>query len=469
MNFRPPPDRNLVDGGDSTIHGRSTAAIPSIMVFSRPLATRPSGMSVMKKATLIVSVMMAALVAGGVQGRVAAEGSEQSGWSRWRGRDAAGAGGEAIFPAQWSADAWAWKAVLPGAGHASPVVWQDHVYTASADEPAGMRYLLCHDLATGDQRWSREIPGPIDRHHKQNSAASGSVAADPHGLYWLWGTRENVRLEAWSHDGKNRWHVDLGPFAAEHGFGGTPTVCGDLVIVPLEQDGPGMVVGIETVTGKERWRLPREGVAKAAYSTPLVMSDATGGTAVICTSNAHGLYGIDPASGKVLWENHCFPRRTVSSPIQAAGLLIGTSGDGGGNNLLVAVRPPAGGGEPTVAYEIDKSAAPYVPTPIEANGRLYLWGDRGVVTCVRVADGSPVWKGRVGGNYSASPIAIGGRIVNVSSDGEIVIIAEGDRFEILGRTPLDEEARATPAVGGGRLLFRTASQLWALPIDQPAS
>jgi outer membrane protein assembly factor BamB len=421
-------------------------------------------MSVMKKATLIVSVTMAALVAGGGQGRVAAEGPEQSGWSRWRGRDAAGQGGEASFPVAWSADAWAWKADLPGIGHASPVIWQDHVYTASADEPAGMRYLLCHELATGKRLWSREIPGPVDRHHTQNSSASGSVAADSHGIYWLWGTRENVRLEAVSHEGQPRWHIDLGPFASEHGFGGTPTVCGDLVIVPLEQDGPGLVIGIDGVTGKERWRLPRDGADKAAYSTPLVIERAEGAE-VICASHGHGLYALDPTTGRVLWENRCFPRRTVSSPIQVAGLLIGTSGDGGGNNLLVAVKPPdAASAESTVAYSIDKSAAPYVPTPLESRGRLYLWGDRGVVTCVHAADGSPLWKGRVGGNYSASPIALGGRIINVSSDGEVVVIADGESFEVLGRTPLGEETRATPAVAGAWLLFRSASHLWALPI-----
>lgn len=394
----------------------------------------------------------------------------EEGWSRWRGRDAAGDGGDGSFPPAWSEDAWAWKTDLPGTGHASPVVWQDHVYTASADEAAGVRYLLCHDLDTGRQAWRHELPGKIDSHHVQNSSASGSVAADDRGVYWLWGTRENVRLESVSHEGRPRWHLDLGPFAAEHGFGGTPAVCGDTVVVPLEQDGPGMVVGVDVATGRERWRLARDGAGKASYATPLVVDHGRGDCGVICTSNAHGIYAIDPAHGRVLWQTTCFSRRTVSSPIQAAGLIIGTSGDGGGDNLLVAVRPPRGSeGEASVAYQIDRSAAPYVPTPLASRGRLYLWGDRGVVTCIRAADGSHVWKGRVGGNFSSSPIAVGGRIVNVSSDGEIVVIADADTFEVVGRTSLDEETRATPAVAGERLIFRSLSHLWALPIVRPGS
>ena len=108
-----------------------------------------------------------------------------------------------------------------------------------------------------------------------------------------------------------------------------------------------------------------------------------------------------------------------------------------------------------------------MPTPLESNGRLYLWGDRGVVTCVQAKDGNLLWKGRVGGNFSSSPIAIGERIINVSSDGEIVVIADSDTLEILGRTNLGEETRATPAVAGGHLVFRSGSHLWALKLSNP--
>lgn len=48
---------------------------------------------------------------------------------------------------------------------------------------------------------------------------------------------------------------------------------------------------------------------------------------------------------------------------------------------------------------------------------------------------------------------------NVSADGEVVVIAEADAFEVLGRTPLGEECRATPAVAGGRMVYRTTGRL----------
>ena len=411
--------------------------------------------------------MLVAFAAVAATAAAAAPG-EPNPWSRWRGANGAGQGGGARFPAEWTDADWAWQAALPGAGNASPVVWDGHVYTASADEAAGRRFVTSHALADGKLLWSRDLPGPIERHHAQNSSASGSVAVDARGVYWLWGTSDGVRVEALAHDGKPRWHADLGPFQGEHGFGATPAVCRDLLIVPDDQDDTSAVVALDTATGRERWRLPRDS-AKAGYSTPLVLDpgDATP-PLVLITSMAHGVTAVDGLTGRVVWERECFPKRTVASPILAGPLVIGTSGDGGGDNLLAAVRPPAGAGaDPEVAYTLDRSIAPYVPTPLCVGEFVYLWGDRGVVTCVRAATGETVWRGRVGGTYSASPIAVGDTIRNVSADGEAVTIRAGESFEVLGRTPLGETCRATPAIVGGRMVFRTAGRLLALDAEDP--
>lgn len=388
------------------------------------------------------------------------------GWPRFRGPDAAGQGGGFTLPVDWSAADWNWQVDLPGKGHGSPIIHQGRIYSAAASEEAGLRFLLCHDLSSGRLLWQQAFPGPIERHHQQNSSASGSVTVDSRGVYWLWGISQNVRLVAVTHAGEPRWSADLGPFVGPHGFGGSPIVWDDLVIVPLEQDEAGAIVAVAADTGKQRWRLAREGVGKAAYATPLVLPGAGGKDQLICTSNAHGIYAVDPATGRVLWEQQCFPRRTVASPIATGPLLIGTCGNGGGNNLLVAVRPPRGPeDDPEVVYQVSRSVAPYVPTPLVSRGRLYLWGDKGVVTCLTATDGTELWKGRVGGGYSASPIVVGNQILNISSAGEIVVLDDADRFDICLRVPLEEETRATPAVAAGWLVVRSVSRLRALQLD----
>ena len=401
--------------------------------------------------------------------------ADPTNWPRWRGHAAAGAGGEQTFPRSWTDRDWAWTANLPGAGHASPVVWRNKIYTASADEAAMKRFVSCHAATDGKLLWQQEIPGPIEPHHAQNSSASGSVTVDEGGVYWLWATKQQLRAEAFSHDGDRLWHVDLGEFASDHGFGASAATWQDRLIVPIENDGPSAVVALDTKTGRELWRLPRE-TARTAYSTPLVIEGPAGATdptaLVVLASMAHGLTGVDPATGRVLWERRCFPKRTVSSPVVAGSLVLCTCGEGGGDNSLVAVLPPAIDGselpdrkgliEPEIAYQLDRSVAPYVPTPVCSGQRLYLWGDRGVVTCVRAADGVVHWRGRVGGSFSASPIVVGGTVINVSAEGEVVVIADGDAFEVLGRSALGEACRATPAVADGRMFFRSIGRLHAI-------
>jgi hypothetical protein len=95
----------------------------------------------------------------------------------------------------------------------------------------------------------------------------------------------------------------------------------------------------------------------------------------------------------------------------------GITGEGSGNR--------AGYSTPAVA-ELDGDST---------NGKEIVAASlNGIITAVH-ADGSPLWKGRVGGNYSASPIALGGRIINVSSDGEVVVIADGESFAGYPDTP----------------------------------
>ncbi len=410
-------------------------------------------------------------------------------WPGLRGVAAAGQGGTRRFPATWDASNWVWSVDLPGTGHSSPVVWQGQVYTTAAlvdpaDATRCVRTLSCYEAATGKLLWQKEFPGPVEEFNAQNSLASSTPVADADGVYWLWGTRDNLRAEALSHAGHLRWHADLGPFNTEHGFAGSPALWRDLLVVPMEQDGPSKIVAIDTATGKARWTLPRD-KARTAYSPPLVIEGDDGTTSggarppqIVLGSMAHGLSGIDPATGRVLRERRCLPKRSVSCPVVVASspegggerIIVGTCGDGGGDNTLVALRVPVDGGavagqeaiEPDVAYQLDRSAAPYVPSPLAVGERLYLWGDRGVVTCVTAATGEVRYRGRVGGTFSASPVAVGGAILNVSADGEVIVLADGDQFEILGRTPLGEEVRSSPAVADGRLFIRSAGRLFCL-------
>lgn len=436
----------------------------------RPAAILPAGLAL----ALALATVCAGLAPFGTASAVEATAKAPHDWPRLRGLAGAGQGGERGLPADWVTRGWDWSTPLPGLGHASPVVWDGLVVTAAADPEKGTRWLVGLGLADGAIRWKVERPGSVHHTHKFNDLASSTPAIDSAGIYWMQQRGENVVIEAFAHDGQARWEVDLGPYASQHGLGSSPAVWNGLVIVPLENDGPSRVVALDAATGAERWSLARD-TSLTAYATPLVLDGPR--PIVVLASTAHGLAGVDVKNGRLLWEQKCLPRRAVSSPVLCGGRVLATCGAGNGDNLLAAVRvpdvaadaaPPAAGSVPAppIDWTLDKSVAPYVPTPLATPRGLFLWSDRGVVTKVDEATGEIRWRGRVGGNYFASPVSLGDAVLGISTDGEMVLVSTGTEFAILGQRALEEVVRGTPAVADGRLVVRTEKGVMALSLAQ---
>jgi outer membrane protein assembly factor BamB len=177
---------------------------------------------------------------------------------------------------------------------------------------------------------------------------------------------------------------------------------------------------------------------------------------LIFNSETHGVSAIAPDTGKVVWEfAEAFDKRSVSSPIIAAGLVVGSCGSGGGGNYVVAVRPGSPDRSAERSYEIRRSA-PYVPTSICVGKLLFLWSDGGILSCVDASSGEVKWQERVGGNYFSSPIFVDSRLFCISTSGEVVVVSATDKFEVLARNPLGELTHSTPAIAGGRMYIHTS-------------
>ena len=105
---------------------------------------------------------------------------------------------------------------------------------------------------------------------------------------------------------------------------------------------------------------------------------------------------------------------------------------------------------------------PPIPTLLVHKTRVYLWSDKGIVTCANAQTGKTVWVKRVGGNYLGSPICVNDRLYAINDAGEVVVIAASDEYKLLARNPLGERSQSTPAVAGGTMFLRSLSHLYAL-------
>jgi outer membrane protein assembly factor BamB len=331
--------------------------------------------------------------------------------------------------------------------------------TSTADDKGGM-HVLCLNAKDGKQLWRRNFPHQPFPRHKFNSFASATPAVDAERLYVVWNVPERYTVMALNHDGKTLWDADLGPFQSQHGCGTSPVVYEGKVVLGNEQDGPSFITALDAATGKPRWKTPRK-TAVVAYSTPCVYQPKGGAPALIFNSQGHGIYAVAPASGKVLWEfAGAFDKRSVSSPLLAGDILLGTCGSGAGGGFVTAIRAgdAVTGREPQLAYQI-KKAPPYVPTGIVYDDLLWLWSDAGILTCLTAQTGDIRYQERVGGNFFGSPVWVDGRLFAVSTSGEVVVVEASARFKVLARNALNDTCHATPAVAGGRMFVRTESRL----------
>ena len=169
---------------------------------------------------------------------------------------------------------------------------------------------------------------------------------------------------ALGHDGKQVWRDNLGKFVSQHGFGTSPILHGDLVIITDDQDADSFLVALDKSTGETRWKISRKVLDKqnTSYAAPCIFQPPVGPAELIVCSWAHGLTSIDPKSGRTNWEAEVLERRPVGSPILVDGLILANCGEGSGNNSVVAVRPGnADGREAEVVYKIDRTSARMSP------------------------------------------------------------------------------------------------------------
>jgi outer membrane protein assembly factor BamB len=213
------------------------------------------------------------------------------------------------------------------------------------------------------------------------------------------------------------------------------------------------VLGLDPRTGAIAWQRERTS-SRAAYSTPVAL-----GELLVFSSTSHGVFALDPRSGALAWESEpLFRARCVGSPVVAGDLVFASAGQGGGGTESAAVRVPTEESPSAVAWRQTR-ALPYVPTPLYADGRLYLWTDGGVVSCLDATTGEERWRERVGGDFFGSPVLLGGQLCAIGVEGELCVLAAGDAFAVVARLELGEPSQATPAVWNGRLFLRTETHL----------
>jgi outer membrane protein assembly factor BamB len=217
-------------------------------------------------------------------------------WSQFRGPNGSGVSATTGLPETFGpAKNVIWKTVLP-AGHSSPVLTSDRVFVTAHDKDK--LFVICLDRATGKILWQREVPRThAGRLQNVNGPASPSPVTDGSNVYVFF---QDFGMMSFDANGKERWKLPLGPFNMFYGFGASPILVDDKVILPVDQDYPtSYLIAVDKNSGRVRWKVQRP-IVISGYSTPIVYQPKQGPKQIVLPESFQ-LSAYSVADGKRVW------------------------------------------------------------------------------------------------------------------------------------------------------------------------
>lgn len=374
-------------------------------------------------------------------------------WPWWRGPQRNGiANANQNPPLKWSeTQNILWKSPVPGRGYGSATVVGNRIFLASADTENQTQFVLCYDRATGKQRWKTVLfkGGFSKKGNKKSTHASSTVACDGKRIFINFVNDGAAYTVALTLDGKELWKTKITDYIIHQGFGSSPAIYQGLVIVSADNKGGGAIAGLNRRDGSVVWKIDRPKTPN--YTSPIILEVA--GKEQVLMTGCDLVTGIEPLTGKTLWKIEGATTECVTSTV-TNGELILTSG-GYPKNHMSAVKAD-GSGE--VVWE--NSTRVYVPSMLIKGDYIYSVTDNGVAICWEVKTGKEVWKGRLGGTFSSSPVLVGDRIYVTNEIGETYIFkTTPKKFELLGENKLGTEVFATPTFCESRIYMRATEEV----------
>ncbi len=382
-------------------------------------------------------------------------------WTRFRGANGQGIDANGSAPVTWDSSGFQWRIKLPGIGNASPVVWGNKIFVTSADDEKDIGYLMAVDEQDGKILWQKEFTVTDLSLHNNNKLDAATPAVDESQVYVIWYSKEKTELTALDHSGNQQWQAAYGGIESRHGGGSSLMLTDKYVVFTREQEEGSSLnsswVAVDKRTGKTVWELERESAEANSFATPILVLAGKGAKQLIFASQAHGLTGIDPETGLVLWERkEMFSARVVASPVYSDGLIIiGRKGE----TFVIELDPNTNQAADSARYSLPNNLSPYVPTPIVVNELLFLFMDSGTVACLRLATGELLWKERPAGDLFGSPICVDGKLYCITKAGKVLVINASSTYQLFGIQDLSEGSFSTPAMCANGMVLRTFSQL----------
>lgn len=412
-------------------------------------------------------------------------------WPYWRGPEYNSISRETglpdtIDPAGGEGSNLLWKRDDLGS-RATPIVMNGCLYTITRANPATpleAERVVCLDAATGKtiwesvhNMWSSDVP--------DTRVGWSSVVGDPEtgNVYSLGGAG---LLQC--HNGKSGeilWqiplHEQLGVLSTYGGRTNFPVIVDDVLIVPSVIINWGDLavpahrfLGFDKRIGEIRWftstKLRPE---DTIYSAPTI--GVFNGQKLLVAGSGDGyIYGIQPRTGKIVWEYELSRRGINTSPtIDGDTIYVGHSEENPTGTKMGAIAAIKGNltGDISESGEIWKNLEIGVgkSSILKVGDRIYCPDDAGKLFIFDAKTGEQIGrKVGLGTMNFATPVYADGKIYHVEKNGRWYILTPDDkdgvvkpkRGETMGNFPTGDELWASPVISHGRLYIATTGAMY---------
>jgi outer membrane protein assembly factor BamB len=389
-------------------------------------------------------------------------------WPQFRGPSGDGHSDATGLPLSWSeTENIAWKTPIHDRGWSSPVVWQDQIWLTTATADGHQMFAVCVDRESGKIVHDLKI---FDTEKPDHIAAVASYASptpviEAGRVYLHYGSYGTACVDTAS--GSVLWtRRDL---KCDHheGPGSSPILFGNLLIFHVDGRDVQYVIALDKATGNTVWKTDRsvdfspfDPNIRKAFCTPIVIETPAGQQLI--SPGAKGMMAYNPNTGTELWRTRYNGWSLTPRPVFGHGLVYFINDYE--KPELVALRPEGQGelAESNVAWKITKGM-PSRPSPLLIGDLLFIVNSDGIASCVDAKTGETIWKNRVSGNFSASPIFADGRIYLCDEGSMTTVIEPAREYKVLSVNKLaGEEMFASPAVAGSALYLRSATHLYRI-------
>ncbi|WP_298861631.1 PQQ-binding-like beta-propeller repeat protein [uncultured Gimesia sp.] len=350
----------------------------------------------------------------------------------------------------------AWSADLEGRGASGPIVVGDKVFiTSTTGFKQDQLHVHCFDVNTGKRLWERQFwaTGRTQCHNKM-SVATSTPASDGERVFATFSSNDVICLDL---DGNLLWIRGLShdfPNASNSlGMASSPIVVGETLIVPVENDDDSFTTGLDVKTGIARWKIKRPRVAN--WTSPAILKSTPEAEALVLLQSSEGVDAIYPETGETAWQYEQGAGRIPSTTVGENILFVPSNG-------LTALAPGTSSDPPKVLWK-EQKLSPATASPLVYQKKVFTVNRAGVLSCGNLQTGEIVWRLRLKGPFSATPIAAANHLYLISEKGllQVVQLSE-EKGDVTGEIDLKETILATPAISNNSLFIRSDKHLWKI-------